>query len=146
MADQGHDFEGYMDGMKQAEEEARRFAEMLDKHEAWRQNTFGGWLTRQLQALGSHFAPFFEAMAELMQKDSNSTSSVLFSAVMGALVIATYILGTYAIAQIVNSFIGKELVIEQEIVIEEEDNTITEGKERVEGTEKRRSAREKKER
>ena len=78
---------------------------------------------RQLQAVGQHFAPFFEALAEIVQGETDDTpAAFVLTMILRILVIAAYIVAAYAIARIVNNIFGQEIVMEEEIIIEEEDD------------------------
>ena len=85
---------------------------------------------RQLQAMGNHFRPFFIALSDILQGETeDSTAGILLTLLLRALVISAYIIAAYAVAKIINSILGREIVLEEEIIVEEdEDEDGDEGK------------------
>ena len=94
------------------------------RRKIWRQTTWGGFVVRQLQAVGNHFAPFFEAMADLVEGSATEETpgTVLFTLFVRVLVISAYIAAAYAVARILNSVFGRDIVVEEEIIIEEDED------------------------
>jgi hypothetical protein len=122
MAKAEDDFQGYMENIQQRELEGQEFNAMIERHEEWRQNTWGGFAVRQLQAFGHHFAPFFEALTDIMRADKNSPSNVMLILLIRGLVIMAYILGGYAFIRIIKHLVGREIVFEEEIIVEIDDD------------------------
>ncbi|KAL7571964.1 hypothetical protein ACA910_001626 [Epithemia clementina (nom. ined.)] len=121
--DPGADFSGYMEDLKKQEEEAERARNLYNEHEIWRQTTWSGYAVRQMQKVGGHFAPFFEALADLVEGSAadETPGTILFTLLIRVLVISSYIAAAYAIARILNSIFGRDIVIEEEIIIEEDE-------------------------
>ena len=141
------DFHGYMQDLQEQKADAERTRERLEQHEIWRQTTWGGYVVRQLQALGKHFGPFFFAIEEAMSKDENGPVQTLVLLVLRVLLISGFVAAIYAFAHILQRFLGREIVIEEEVVIDhdaDEDEVKTSLE--AEPKETRRSAREKKNR
>jgi hypothetical protein len=117
MARPEDDFQGYMQDIQKRDLDALEYDSMMEKHEEWRQNTWGGYAVRQMQALGQHFAPFFEALTDIMREDKNSPSSVLLVLLLRAMLISAYIVAGYALIRIIQHLIGRQIVIEEEIIV-----------------------------
>lgn len=78
-------------------------------------------MVRQLQALGSHFAPFFLAISDAVE--GNDGAAVAFTLLLRILAVSAFVAALYAFAKIINMLIGaREIVIEEEIVVEEEED------------------------
>jgi len=78
-------------------------------------------MVRQLQAIGSHFAPFFLAISDAIE--GNDGAAVAITILLRILTISAFVAALYAFAKIVNAIIGgREIVIEEEIIIEEEED------------------------
>jgi hypothetical protein len=122
MATPGDDFQGFMEDIQKRELDAQEFDAMMERHEEWRQNTWGGFAVRQLQAFGHHFAPFFEALGDIMREDKNSASNVILVVLLRGMVIMAYILGGYAVTRILKHIVGREIVFEEEIIVEVDDD------------------------
>mmetsp|Transcript_5611 Transcript_5611/g.8423 ORF Transcript_5611/g.8423 Transcript_5611/m.8423 type:complete len:144 (+) Transcript_5611:150-581(+) len=118
MGDMGEDFADYMDNLAASEKAASQRQAMYDAHENWRQNTWGGWAVRQIQTLARHFRPFLDDVREVLAapEDDSLTKVIVFNLIR-MLAIFTVVGGVYALGNIFQSFIGKELVQEEEIVI-----------------------------
>eukprot|EP00977_Amphora_coffeiformis_P029143 scaffold39012_cov191-Amphora_coffeaeformis.AAC.2 len=126
--DPGDDFSGYMEDLEQRRQNEAKYREQVHQHEIWRQTTWGGWLTRQLQALGNHFAPFFRALADAMAAEGDSFSSMALVILIRVLLIGSCILAVYTISKVVNMIVGREIVIEEVIVVEEDEKEEEESK------------------
>jgi hypothetical protein len=122
MAKPEDDFQGYMQSIQKRELDAQEFDAMMERHEEWRQTTWGGYAVRQLQAMGHHFSPFFDALGGIMQADKNSPSNVMLVVLLRSMVIMAYILFGYALIRILKHVIGREIVFEEEIIIEVDDD------------------------
>jgi hypothetical protein len=140
------DFSGYMESLKAHEMQDQAYQNQLAEHELWRQTTWGGWVVRQLQALGDHFSPFFEAIADTVQSDKNTPAQLVLLAVIRSLTIAAYVAALYALLRIANAILGREIVIEEEIVVDHDEDTHDDSKDGNLVQEVRRSARDKKNR
>ena len=114
------DFQGYMENLGEMQKEAEKHAAMMEAHERWRQTTWGGWAVRQLQALGNHFAPFFEAVADMFGADENSPKHIILIIILRAVIISGYLVAAFAIARIINFILGREIVIEEEVIVEDD--------------------------
>mmetsp|Transcript_46363 Transcript_46363/g.69034 ORF Transcript_46363/g.69034 Transcript_46363/m.69034 type:complete len:176 (-) Transcript_46363:175-702(-) len=119
MADPENDFAGYMEGLAEAEAAAQEEKEILNAHELWRNSTWAGWTVRQIQTVGEHFRPFFLAVGASMKEDKGFSKRLLSHFLRISIVLAA-IVTIYILAHILQMFIGKEIVINQEIVIVEE--------------------------
>jgi hypothetical protein len=94
------------------------YKSFLRRRQNWRQNTWGGWTVRQIQALARHFRPFLDAAREVLAApDDDSFFKVLIFNMIRMLAILTVVGGVYALGQILERFMGTELVQEEEIVI-----------------------------
>lgn len=124
MATPGEDFEGYMEGMKAQEVEHARMQAMYADHELWRQTTWGGWAVRQIEGVGRHLAPFFETLIEAMEAEENTPGRLLISILIKSLMLAGLIVAMYAVARVLNMFLGREIVIEEEVVINHDDEVV----------------------
>ena len=122
MAKPEDDFQGYMENIQKRELDAQKFDAMMEKHEEWRQNTWGGYAVRQMQAMGHHFRPFFDALGDIMRADKNSPSNVMLVVFLRSLVIMAYVLFAYALIRILKHVVGREIVFEEEIIIEVDDD------------------------
>jgi hypothetical protein len=122
MAKPEDDFQGYMENIQKRELDAQEFDAMMERHEEWRQNTWGGYAVRQLQALGHHFAPFFDALGDIMRADKNSPSNVMLVVLIRGMVIMAYILFGYALIRIITRIVGREIVFEEEIIVMVDDD------------------------
>ena len=78
-------------------------------------------MVRQLQALGNHFAPFFEALAEAIAAEGDSAGSMALLVLVRILMIGSAIAVAYAFSRILNMLMGAEIVVEEEVVVVEED-------------------------
>jgi hypothetical protein len=122
MAKPEDDFQGYMENIRKRELDAQEFDAMMERHEEWRQNTWGGYAVRQLQALGHHFAPFFEALGDVMRADKNSPANVMLVVLLRGMVIMAYILFGYALIRLITRIVGREIVFEEEIIVMVDDD------------------------
>jgi hypothetical protein len=116
------DFQGYMENIQKRELDAQEFDAMMERHEEWRQNTWGGYAVRQLQGFGHHFAPFFEALGDIMRADKNSPSNVMLVVLLRGMVIMAYVLFGYTLIRILKHVVGREIVIEEEIIVMVDDD------------------------
>lgn len=160
------DFGGYMEDIQQKVQEEEAYQEQMRNHEVrqivdkqthtkypreidlmtllqqiWRNTSWGGFFVRQIQKLGGHFAPFFEAVNDLVSTEDNSPEHLVFVAALRAATIAAYIIAAYAILKIFNSLLSREIVIEEEIIIDHDDD---DADDTGDGDKKRRGARDKK--
>lgn len=122
MAKPEDDFKGYMENIQKRELDAQEFDAMMERHEEWRQTTWGGYAVRQLQALGHHFAPFFEALGDISRADKNSPGSLVIVVLLRGMVIMAYILGGYALTRILKHIVGRDIVFEEEIIMVVDDD------------------------
>lgn len=58
----------------------------------------------------------------MSEGEGNSPLQIMIMLVLRSLVIVAFIVAFYALASIISSFLGKEIVIEEEVVIIEEDD------------------------
>ena len=93
----------------------------------WRQTTWGGWLTRQLQGLGNHFAPFFEALADAIAAEGDSASSMALLVLIRILMIGSCVAVVYAFSRILNLIVGGEIIVEEEVIVVEDDDDDDDG-------------------
>ena len=118
MVDPGEDFQGYMEGVAHVEAEREATRELLRQHEEWRQTTWSGWAVRQIQSTVKGLEPTVSQIASTFgEENSNDASSAIIVNLIRFLAIMVVIVGFYALSQIVNNFLGKEIVMEEEIVI-----------------------------
>jgi hypothetical protein len=99
------DFQGYMEAREQAVRDELEYEARMARHAEWRETTWSGFMVRQLQALGAHFAPFFTALASLLRNDSNSGIVVMI--IIRLLVIFFAIGVVYLGASLLQKLIGK---------------------------------------
>ena len=145
MVNTEEDFEGYMEGMAASAARQQADEEMYAAHELWKQTTWQGKIASFIQAVGQHFRPFFMAVAEALQEEKSKRAVGNF---VRFLIVMMGIIALYAIANLIQTMIGKEIVIEQEVVIIEEvrqgDTDKNERQVENKKKSKRRSARDKK--
>ena len=79
-------------------------------------------MVRQLQRLGDHFSPFFEAVVDLVQARENTPEQLVFTTILRAMMITAYILAAYAVLRILNTLISREIIIEEEIIIDHDED------------------------
>lgn len=120
--DPGEDFSGYMENLEQRRQDEQRYREKLHAHEVWRQTTWGGWATRQLQAVGNHFAPFFEALSDAIAAEGDSAGSMALMILIRILTIGFCITFVYGFSRMLNLIVGGEIVVEEEVIVVEEDD------------------------
>lgn len=115
MADQenGNPFDGYDERL--AREQADEA--MYSAHELWKETTWQGKIVSMVQAVGEHFRPFFLAVADALQEE---TSSRAIGHVVRLIIVVVGVLALYVVANLIQTVIGKEIIIEQEIIIIEE--------------------------
>lgn len=106
----------------------------------WRQNTWGGFFVRMVQAVGNHFSPFFEAMQEAMSSQENGPVQIAVLATLRILFIGVVVAAVYALSRVASQFLGQDIVIEQEIRVNKKDYDEAHKKE---AEMKRRSSRDK---
>lgn len=116
MVDPGADFAGYMEDMAKVEAGREATQELLQKHEIWRQTTWGGWAVRQMQSLAKKIEPFFTQTAHLFN-DTDSASSAIIRNIIRFLAFIFLMVVIYVGSQILQKFIGDEIVVEEELVI-----------------------------
>lgn len=78
-------------------------------------------MVRQLQAMGNHFAPFFEALADAIAAEGDSASSMALLVLIRILMIGSCVAAVYTFSRIVNMIVGAEIVVEEEVIVVEED-------------------------
>lgn len=110
-------FETYDADMNQAAQRAAQDEQMYAAHEEWLKTTWQGRIVGWIQALGLHFKPFFLAVSEAIQEEQ---SARILGHVLRVIIVLVGIVSLYVIANIIQSIIGKEIVIEEEVVIIEE--------------------------
>jgi len=93
-----------------------------------------------MQSLGTHFAPFFEALTDLMRDDQNAPGAVSFVVLIRVLAILGYLIAAYAATKIVQRLVGRDIIIEEEIIVIIQDDEDDDEDEKP----SRRSARQKK--
>lgn len=122
MADPGADFKGYMEDMAKVEAEREATRELLQRHEEWRQTTWAGFCVRQMQAIAKNIEP---TMAQIAQTfgNSDSMSSVIIFNFLRFFVVMVAMVGIYGMAQLIQKFIGNEIIVEEEIVTVHEYDT-----------------------
>ena len=120
--DPGEDFSGYMENLEQRRQAEEQYRERLHAHEIWRQTTWGGWATRQLQAVGNHFAPFFEALSDAIAAEGDSAGSMALLILIRILMIGSCISIVYGFSRILSLIVGTEIVVEEVIVVEDDDD------------------------
>ncbi|CAJ1935711.1 unnamed protein product [Cylindrotheca closterium] len=122
MVDPGEDFEGYMEGMARVESERESTRDLLERHEEWRQTTWAGWTVRQMQSFVRNIEPTVSKIASTFG-DSDSASSAVMVNMIRFVALLVVLVTIYVVAQVVQKFVGNELVIEEEIVIVHEYET-----------------------
>lgn len=117
MANPDEDFQGYMAASAESAAQRQADEEMYAAHERWRQTTWQGKIVTFIQAIGNHFKPFFLAVSDALQEENSKRALGHF---VRFVMVVMGILALYAIANLIQTVIGKEIVIEQEVVIIEE--------------------------
>jgi hypothetical protein len=112
--------ESYLDALQEKKNAVDQRQRMLQEHEVWRQTTWGGWATRQVQAVGRHFSPFFLALSDAVSGEAEASALSLRILVMSASVFGGVAL-FYLIARVLKVFVGRQLVITQEVIMEHEE-------------------------
>lgn len=120
--DPGEDFSGYMENLEQRRQAEEQYRERLHAHEIWRQTTWGGWATRQLQAVGNHFAPFFEALSDAIAAEGDSAGSMALLILIRILMIGSCVAIAYGFSRILNLIVGGEIIVEEEVIVVEDDD------------------------
>lgn len=121
-------FEGYNDAINEAMARQQADEEMYAAHEEWKATTWQGKTVSLIQAIGHHFRPFFLAVSESLQEEK---STRILGHIVRIIIVLVGIVALYVAAHLIQTLIGKEIVIEQEIVIIEEvrqskkDETVT---------------------
>lgn len=110
-------FEGYNSEMERMAQRQAADEAMYAAHEEWRKTTWQGKVVGMIQALGHHFRPFFMAVSEAIREEQ---SARILGHLIRVVMVLVAILALYAIANIIQTIIGKEIVIVEEIVILEE--------------------------
>jgi len=111
-----------MEGMARVEAERESTRELLQRHEEWRQTTWGGWAVRQMQSMARNIEPTVSQISSTFG-DNDSASSAIIVNLIRFLALLVAMAGIYVIAQVVQKFVGNELVIEEEVVIVHEYET-----------------------
>lgn len=93
----------------------------METSQIWRQTTWGGWFTRQLQAIGKHFSPFFEALSDAITNEGDSAGSMALLVLVRILIIGSCIAAVFLFSRILNMVVGGYIVVEEVVVEEEED-------------------------
>lgn len=98
---------------------------------------------RQIQAVGNHIAPFFQAVADAVQT-ANANESISVRILMRMVQVICLVLSLYGVARIINMVMGggREIVVEQEVIVEVEEEDDDEAT--TDQKQPRRSARDKK--
>eukprot|EP00980_Cylindrotheca_fusiformis_P017153 scaffold5281_cov127-Cylindrotheca_fusiformis.AAC.2 len=116
MADPGADFVGYMEDLAKADSERDATRALLEQHEIWRQTTWGGWAARQIQAIAKTVEPSITYTMSMFQ-DTNSAYSAIIANIFRFIAFLFLVVVLYLISQIIQRFIGNEIVVEEEVVI-----------------------------
>jgi phage shock protein PspC (stress-responsive transcriptional regulator) len=116
MANPGEDFEGYMEAMAAEEAHQQADEQMYASHQLWREKTWQGKIVGVIHGIGQHFRPFIEAVAEALQEEKGAGFRAL-QHFLRVVIVVVGIVSLYIIANLIQTMIGKEIVIEQEVVI-----------------------------
>lgn len=89
----------------------------------WRQNTWGGWAVRQVQAVARVlFLPFFEAVHAAAGSDMVTVRVVAYVAPrLGVVILA--VAGGYGVGKLVQLCLGKEVTVVETVVVVHEYDT-----------------------
>jgi len=112
-----HDFAGFDEAARAAAARQLADEEMYAAHELWKETTWPGKIVGMIQAVGRHFQPFFTAVSETLQEEK---SVRVLGHFIRLVIVIMGVLALYVIANLIQTVIGKEIVIEQEVVIIEE--------------------------
>ena len=116
MVDPGEDFQGYMEGMAKVDAEREATRELLQRHEEWRQTTWGGWAVRQVQAIARNIEPTVSQIASTFGDNDSASSAIVVNSIR-FLALLVIIAVVYVISQVWNNFLGNEIIVEEEVVI-----------------------------
>jgi len=117
MANPETDFDGYMEARAAEEAQQQADEEMYAAHQIWKETTWQGKIVSLLQAFGNHFQPFFLAVSDALKEEK---AARMIGHLIRLVIVIVGVLTLYIIASLIQTMIGKEIVIEQEIVIIEE--------------------------
>ena len=114
------DFSDYMENILHARKEESHYESMMEAQRIWREETIAGRLVSYVQAISDN--DFVMTIIKSVRDNPKGDSigirvTKIFIKVLMVLMILCFIL---AIGRIVQTFIGKEIVIEKEVVIEHE--------------------------
>ncbi len=104
------DFLDYVDKIEQAS--------TWDEHTKWQHTTILGRLTLALMKLGNN--SFIHAIIDALQDDSKDSVQRYLPVFANLAVLVVGVIAAFAIGRILQIFLGKEIVINQEIIIEEQ--------------------------
>ena len=94
------------------------FFPYLPPFQLWRQTTWGGLAVRQVQAIGKRYRPFIDSVQGVLSTpgDDSVLKIILFNLIR-MLAVFTIVGAVYVLGQIVQKFIGTEIIKNEEIVI-----------------------------
>ena len=87
---------------------------MYSAHEQWRETSWQGKFVGLVQSIANHFRPFFLAIADALQEESSSRA---IAHLVRLLIVIVGVVSLYVIANLIQTIIGKEIIIEEEVVI-----------------------------
>ena len=92
---------------------------LWNEHQMWRHTTFFGRLTQTVLDW-AHNNEFFSAIADAFtdQQGGSSPYARTLSISMIMTIVIAGVLGLYAIGRVIQSIIGKEIIVEQKVIIE----------------------------
>lgn len=110
---EGNPFEGYDEARaRQQADEA-----MYSAHEKWMETSWLGKIVGLVHSIANHFRPFFLAIADALQEESSARALAHF---MRLLIVIVGVVSLYVISNLIQTIIGKEIIIEEEVVIIEQ--------------------------
>lgn len=100
-----------MEEMAARELRKQAYEAKVAEHEEWLQTTWAGFAIRQLQAVGTRVAPFFQKMADVLRRDAKTPMDFVISLFLRAIFISIFVLTFYAVFYVLNMFLGQEIVL-----------------------------------
>ncbi len=112
--DEGNPFEGYDERMAEAAARQQADEEMYAAHKQWKETTWQGKCVGLVQIVANHFRPFILAVADALQEESSSRA---MAHLVRFFIVIAGVVFLYVIANLIQTIIGKEIIIEEEVVI-----------------------------
>eukprot|EP00565_Helicotheca_tamesis_P009409 CAMPEP_0185737004 /NCGR_PEP_ID=MMETSP1171-20130828/29422_1 /TAXON_ID=374046 /ORGANISM="Helicotheca tamensis, Strain CCMP826" /LENGTH=155 /DNA_ID=CAMNT_0028407803 /DNA_START=128 /DNA_END=595 /DNA_ORIENTATION=- len=141
------DFVDYMDYVKKAEDERAADEDMFRRHQEWLDTSWGGWFVRSSRYIAKN--PFTDAVLRSLkhQDEANTVAAIVIKNFVRLSIIFGIISMVYILGKIGQMIIGDEIIVEEEVIVVEKVPKSQAGTQIIgdKEKEKRRSARDKKE-